>query len=182
MHTSFRRIAWPVADTILCGTLTATKLLPEGSPMKSVFLALVVCCLSFQVFARETKEAAMSRASRETIARLSDQIRSLKNSSLAKPADSNFAGVLRCNPNEPEPTTCVPHCTVRYSDGSCGSYGQDICGPNMNCVPHCTVRYSNGSCGSYGADNCGEFASCTTNCTVRYSDGSCGSYGADICN
>jgi len=83
---------------------------------------------------------------------------------------------------EDQPVTCIPNCTVRWSDGSCRQYGADFCGRNPSCVTNCSVRWSDGTCRDYGPDFCGEGrVTCTPVCTSRWSDGSCRTWGADIC-
>ena len=121
------------------------------------------------VFASPAAEN-VQRAADEKVQMLLGEIQRLKNP--VKVMDAN---------SQPETHTCVANCTVRYSDGRCGSYDKDFCGPNAKCAAHCTVRYSDGRCGSYDKDFCGKDATCTPNCVVRYSDGRCGSYDPDVC-
>lgn len=87
-----------------------------------------------------------------------------------------FTKILQATPDR-----CVAHCLLRRSDGSCGSWGNDICGPRVNCSPKCLLRRSDGECLSYGDDFCGRNAECSPHCLLRRSDGTCGSYGDDVC-
>jgi hypothetical protein len=165
------------ARTLQCSRIRRTYY------MKTVFLALVVCCLSFQAHAVESKAEMSARASRETINRLNEQIKSLKGAKTSNELSTSLSTPLRCIPDPGDgPTNCVPHCISRFSDGRCAQFTQDFCGPNAACVEHCISRFSDGRCAQYTDDNCGPWASCTENCISRFSDGRCAQYSADICN
>ncbi len=154
--------------------------------MKSI-LVIVCIVMSAMTFSNEKSNNIIVSESKQvmklqvmtqndTIKELTAKLRELKNPNSFIKSVKNH-----CDDDDDSRTTCVPQCNVRYSDGSCGSYGSDFCAPDASCSPQCNVRYSDGSCGSYGSDFCGSNASCSENCNVRYSDGSCGSYGSDIC-
>ena len=141
-------------------------------------------CLNAQAApSNESKLAAVQRANQERVNMLLEEIQKLKAPARAQSGfDRLFAmPSMRHDDCEPDNKTCVPNCTYRYSNGQCGSYGADYCGPKASCAVNCTYRYSNGQCGSYGPDFCGPDAACSENCTYRYSNGQCGSYGPDVC-
>jgi hypothetical protein len=64
---------------------------------------------------------------------------------------------------------CIPHCIERYGDGTCKSWGADICSETGNpnrpghpgntgpaCTPQCVRRYGDGTCAEYGGDFCSD--------------------------
>jgi hypothetical protein len=165
--------------------------------VQKLFLSsAMIFCMCISALSIETLANGISseredtlRATDEKVKLLVSEITRLKSN--IKP-NSAFQNILQnemaseskpgCEPdNDKDKYRCAKNCTLRFSDGSCGSYGADYCGPEARCAKNCTLRYSDGSCGNYAADYCGRSASCAVNCTLRYSDGSCGSYGADIC-
>jgi hypothetical protein len=47
-----------------------------------------------------------------------------------------------CEPdNDKDKYRCAKNCTLRFSDGSCGSYGADYCGPKTHPAIQ-TARYA----------------------------------------
>jgi hypothetical protein len=78
---------------------------------------------------------------------------------------------------------CIPHCTARWSNGQCQTWGADYCaqGP-ASCVPQCTARWPNGQCETYGADLCAVGAiQCAARCGARFANGTCGRWDQDAC-
>jgi hypothetical protein len=133
-------------------------------------VALTSNSKELNVRVKETSQAeaiaAVQRAADENIRKLLikiDELKSQKSVQVKSEAEifldniSNFGSV---NPSRrpcedtPDERVCVPNCRSRYSNGTCGSYASDFCGPEANCSPNCISRYSNGTCGSYGADIC----------------------------
>lgn len=181
----------PLLQTLVHMRVTGSQK-EKGKTMKSLklfvttFMTLASVFLSAQALSAPVKSEDVLRAANENNQRLIQEIRDLKEGKKAAKSEwSLFTSApsssgRHCE-EEDDKQTCVPKCSVRYSNGSCASYGADYCGKNASCAENCTVRYSNGTCASYGADYCGDNVSCSENCTVRYSNGECASYGPDSC-
>lgn len=106
---------------------------------------------SEQSISQETEQLeGQLRASEETIQSLVQELRFTKGSQQFEKSDCD--GESRPRPTRP--TTCIPRCDLRGSQGQCLTWGSDYCGVSPSCTSYCSLRGSRGQCLSWGPDIC----------------------------